>query len=112
MAKNTADAVVRAEATGQQPKVVRANLERRMEESQNYVSLYANDAQIQMTPWDLRIILGQISSTPSPGDPTMLVRLIGDVRMSPQLAKKVTQILLGQIQLYERTIGPIAIPED
>ncbi len=111
MAKKTTDGV-HASAAPEEPNVVRANVNRRVEESSEYVSLYANDIQIQMTPWDLRIIVGQISGSPSPDDPVLLVRQIGDLRMSPQLAKKVALILLGQIEHYERNIGPIPLPED
>lgn len=94
------------------PKLVRANVNRRVEPSEGYVTMYANDAQIQMTPWDFRLIFGQISSVPSEEDPALLVRLIGDVRLSPQLTKKVALILIAQLKHYEATIGPIALPED
>jgi hypothetical protein len=98
--------------TQHEPKVVRANVNRRVEVSEGYVTLYANDAQIQMTPWDFRIILGQISGVPTEEDPGLLVRQIGDVRMSPQLTKKIVMILIGQLRHYEATIGPIAMPTD
>ena len=68
--------------------------------------------QIQMTPWDFRLIFGQISSLATEEDPSLLIRQIGDVRLSPQLAKRVAMILIGQIRHYEKTIGHIALPED
>jgi hypothetical protein len=44
--------------------------------------------------------------------PTIHVTQVGEVRMSPQHAKKVVQILLAQIQGYEERIGPIPLPGD
>ena len=95
-----------------EPKVVRANINREMTDDPQYVSLYANDVQVQLTPWDIRLILGQIASVPTEEKPTITIRQIGEVRLSPQLAKRLTMIMIGQLKHYEKTVGPIPIPAD
>ncbi len=81
--------------------------QRMVRRSEQFVSIYANDTQIQTTPWDVRLVFGQIE-TPSDGDMTLVeVKQIADVRMSPQHAKRITQILLDQLRAYEEKMGPI-----
>ena len=99
--------------------IVRANVQsvhRLPVKSQNFASLYANDVQVQTTPWDIRLILGEITDVSPPtkdGDlPTMTITQVGDLRMSVQLAKKLTMILLSQLQGYEQNIGPIPLLEE
>src|SRR5689334_9186764 len=82
--------------------IVRANIHRETMPATEQISLYANDTQLQISPWDFRFIFGVIASTPSPDNPTIKVQEVGEVRMSPQHAKKITQVLLQQIQSYER----------
>jgi hypothetical protein len=94
------------------PQVVRANVNRSVVPAENFVSLYANDTQVQFTPWDVRLILGVVTGVPTAENPMVTVTQIGEVRMSPQHVKKVVAILQAQIDHYEKTIGPIFIPED
>lgn len=93
------------------PAIVRANINRESVTAPDFVSLYVNDTQVQVSPWDIRLILGVISEPPTPKRPTILIKSIGEIRMSPQHAKKVTMILLQQLKIYEDTIGPIPLPE-
>jgi hypothetical protein len=95
-----------------QPAIVRANVQRRNERSETFVSLYANDAQVQTTPWDIRITFGQIVGAPTAGSLELVVKEIADLRMSPQFAKRVALVLITQLEHYERTVGPIPLPED
>jgi hypothetical protein len=44
--------------------------------------------------------------------PTIQIKTTGEVRMSPQHAKKLAQILLKQIQVYESNVGTIPLPPD
>ncbi len=91
----------------EQAKMVRANVEREMVVSPTFVSMYANDTSVQVTPWDIRLIFGVIT------EPAYLDRLvtqvtkIGEVRMSPQHAKMLIRVLLEQVQMYETSLGPI-----
>ena len=92
--------------------IVRANVNREVEPDPGFVSLYTNDTQIQLTPWDFRLILGQIAGVPTEKNPTITVRAVAEIRMSPQHAKKIALILMGQIAHYEKMIGPIPLPPD
>lgn len=83
--------------------------------SPNFVSLYTNDTQVQLTPWDIRMTFGEISEARAgePGEqPTVQIKTTGEVRMSPQHAKKLAEILARQIQVYERNVGTIPMPPD
>lgn len=91
--------------------IVRANINRVVEPSANYASIYANDAQVQLTPWDVRLIFGVISNIPSDDDPAVVVKQIGEVRVSLPMAKKMAMILIAQLAHYEKNVGPITLPE-
>jgi hypothetical protein len=95
-----------------QDGIIRANINRQVEESPTFASLYANDTQLQITAWDVRMIFGVIVDSPTTERQTVLVRTLGEVRMSPQHAKKVSMILTQQLKRYEENIGPIALPPD
>ena len=92
------------------PSIVRANANRHVVVSPAFVSLYSNDTQLQMTPWDVRLIFLEITDPPTADDPVVTVKVTGEVRMSPQHAKKVVSILEAQLRRYEETIGPIPDP--
>lgn len=93
-------------------RVIRANINRRMVSSESFVSLYTNDSQVQITPWDFRLIFGLIANMPTAEDPSVLVNIIADVRMSPQHAKRLAMVLVQQVQNYEQNVGPIPQPAD
>ena len=97
---------------GEQIQVVRANVERREVDSPTFASLYTNDTQLQLSPWDVRLIFGVISTPRTAAKPTVEITRVGEVRMSPQHAKKVTEILLSQLVGYEKQFGPIPQPKD
>lgn len=95
-------------------EIVRANVaNRKNERSESFVSLYANDAQFQTTPWDMRITFGNIANAPSViGEGPLVVRELAEVHMSPQFAKRVAMVLLAQLKGYEQTVGTIPLPEE
>jgi uncharacterized protein DUF3467 len=93
------------------PQIIRANVKRKNERAESFVALYANDAQFRTTPWDIRITFGSIAAS-AESDKELVVKELSEVYMSPQFAKRVAMVLLTQIQHYERTIGPIPLPED
>ena len=80
---------------------------RQVSRSPDFVSLYANDIQINTSPWDLRFIFGELSDAVAGPDPSIAVSQIGELRISPQLAKKLVQLLAMQLAAYERTFGVI-----
>lgn len=109
--RNKTNAVVPTPNEGEN-KIVRANVNRQMVSSDQFVSIYANDTQIQTSPWDFRFVFGVISSVPTTEDPTIVVRQIGEVRMSPEHAKRIAKVLVQQVVNYERNVGPIPQPEE
>jgi len=80
--------------------------------SPDFVSIYANDIQLQTSSWDLRMILGEVGDV-SEGDPAVAqIKLIGELRMSPQLAKRLALILIEQLKRYEQQFGEIPGPKE
>lgn len=88
------------------------NFRRDLTKSPDYFSIYANDFQVQTGPWDVRLVFGEIGDSSTEGGiPAMSVRQLGEMRMSPQIAKKLTMILIEQLRTYENRFGEIpAIP--
>ena len=108
--KSGAEKASESEASIENLPMVRGNVAREVVNAPTFVSLYANDAQIQTTPWDVRLIFGQLTTAATADSPKSLITLNGEVRMSPQLAKRVTMILMMQLQSYEKQFGPIPQP--
>jgi hypothetical protein len=96
---------------GETGEIVRANMKRQVVSSDKPLAIYANDTQIQMTPWDVRLTFGVVLDVDTENGLAKIEHL-ADVRMSLQHAKRVNQILTQQLEHHERRIGPIAIPED
>ena len=81
--------------------------------SPNFISIYANDVQVQVTPWDIRLILGELTAPPTPDAPVAVITQLADLRMSLQLAKRLTSILIEQLKAYEQQFGEIPrLPRD
>src|SRR5947209_1884487 len=74
--------------------------------AEGYFSVYANDIQMQTTPWDMRLTFGELEvatkEDPVTGTaPFLSVKILGDIRISPQLGKTLVKIMIGQLQQYE-----------
>ena len=101
-----------AKNPAQETAVVRANVNRQTVVSDGFVSIYANDTQLQLSPWDVRLIFGVIDEVATQEKPFSIVKLLGEVRMSLHHAKKVAEILAAHIELYEKaTGGQLAVPD-
>lgn len=85
---------------------------RLMTQSSSFISIYANDIQVQTSPWDIRLILGQITVFPTVESPVVEIQNLGDLRMSVQMAKKLIAILQEQLAGYEMRFGVIPEPHD
>lgn len=93
-------------------KPVRANKQTRTEHpAQNFVSVYANDVNMLMTPWDFRLRFGQIDNV-DPAKNTAEITVLADVRLSPQHVKTLVRVLTGLVEAYENSVGPIPQPGD
>lgn len=87
------------------PGVVRGNTAVRREQlSTNFVSLYINDVNVLVTPWDFRLRVGQLEGIEN-GE--ALVTVLADLRVSPAHLKRLVQVLGNQLEAYEAKIGPI-----
>jgi Protein of unknown function (DUF3467) len=88
---------------------------RQITKSPDFVSIYANDVRVQTGPWDMLLILSEISHT-TPGTPdeapVLTIKQLGELRISPQLAKKLTAIMIEQLNGYEERFGAIPGPKD
>jgi hypothetical protein len=80
---------------------------RELSRSPSFVSLYANDVQIHTSPWDMRLVFGEIGETSGAPNSSIQINQVGELRISPQLAKKLAVIIDTQIQSYEQTFGQI-----
>lgn len=86
---------------------------RQTSKSETFFSIYTNDIMVQTSPWDVRLTLGELGDTETDGD-KMIVRInqLCEVRMAPQLAKKLVLILAEQLKSYEANFGEIPGPRD
>lgn len=86
---------------------------REVTKAADFFSVYVNDVQIMSTFWDMRLTVGQIVDlAPRGGEPrAMKVEQVGEIRISPQLAKRLAVILESQVANYEQNFGPIPSPE-
>jgi hypothetical protein len=92
-------------------KIVRANAAREVVTSDSFVSLYVNDTQIEVTPWDFKLIFGEITSPATPESLVTRIKTTAEVRMSPQHVKKLVEILTLTVQRYEAAMGEIPQPK-
>ena len=89
---------------------LRVALNRREEMSADFVSLYANETQVAITPWDVCLRLGLLVEGGGGVNDTIVVSRLADVRMSLPHVKKLMEILTHVIEQYERQIGAVALP--
>jgi hypothetical protein len=88
--------------------IAESDIRRDHTRSDSYFSVYANDIQVQTGPWDVRMILGEIGDAVRENSvPVLKIKHLGEVRLSPQLAKRLTMILIQQLKHYEENIGTI-----
>ena len=92
---------------------VRGNQPTRIEVlSPTFASLYVNDVNVMVSPWDFRLRLGQLEKVDSE-KAEALVTVLADVRMSPQHLRKLVDVLSTQLDGYEATMGAIPrVPSD
>jgi hypothetical protein len=87
--------------------------ERRATKAPNFFSVYTNDMQVSTSPWDLRIVLGEVEDLQVISDkPVMVITQLGEVRMSVQIAKRLALMLVDQLKTYEAMFGLIPGPKE
>lgn len=76
-------------------------------QSPSFSRIWANDAQAGHSPWDFRLVLGQLLR----GTPELLeVEECVSINMSPQFAKRLVEALQANIDSYEHDFGKIETP--
>lgn len=91
-------------------KVPSQELQRIESKTPEFFSVYVNDVTIQSTPWDIRMTLGETEIIPE--KLALNVTIVGQIRLSPQLAKRVLGILSAQLAAYEAQFGVIPGPKE
>jgi Protein of unknown function (DUF3467) len=74
--------------------------------SETYAKLYANAANIEVTPWDFKLIFGELKRSGT----TFSIEQHFEVAMSPQHAKALSNLLNQNLREYEQQIGEIKLP--
>ena len=92
------------------PPVQKRPLTREIVRSPGFVSIYSNDVQVQTSPWDLRLIFSELTDHPSPESIT--VNQLAELRVSPQLAKKLTMVMVQLLTEYEEEFGKIPLKDN
>jgi hypothetical protein len=75
--------------------------------SSTFVKLYANNVQIEFTPWDFQLTFGDMLRD----NTKMRIEQSACVLMSPQHAKALSQLLARHVREYEQRIGDIKLPQ-
>jgi hypothetical protein len=75
--------------------------------SPGFVSIYANDIQVQTSPWDLRFVFAEMGDLVATEIVTVHVKEVAELRISPQMAKKLVVIMAEQLKQYEQRFGEI-----
>ena len=74
-----------------------------------HVTLYSNSVQLAISPWDIRLMLGQVAEG---GVGTANIDLDATIIMSPGHAKAFTESMVKTIEQYESLFGTINNPMD
>jgi hypothetical protein len=77
------------------------------ERSPDYRSIYANNAAFTMSAFDFSAIFGEILGI---ADDKIHVEQKIKVTMSPQHAKLFAQVLMQNVETFEKTFGTIPLP--
>jgi hypothetical protein len=86
--------------------------QREQTKSADFFSVYTNDITLQTSAWDLRMVLGEVGDISADEPAVIRIKSLGEVHMSPQLAKRLVRILVEQLKAYEGQFGEIPNPKD
>ena len=73
---------------------------------EKFVRTYANAANMEVTPWDFKIVFGELKKS----EGKVVIEQSVEVTMSPQHAKALAEILSSNVREYEKNIGEIKLP--
>lgn len=75
--------------------------------SNTFTNVYANNVQIEATPWDFKMYFGEIEKTE--GNKIIVTDLV-KVIVSPTQMKALIRVLQGTLAQYEAQVGEIKVP--
>jgi Protein of unknown function (DUF3467) len=75
--------------------------------TEKFVRVYANAANMDVTPWDFKIAFGELKKS----DGKMVIEQTVEVTMSPQHAKALAEMLGTNVRQYEEQVGEIKLPK-
>lgn len=86
---------------------------KRVEEpSPQMFSVYASDVQLQLSPWDMRLRFGDFSIIEEGTEKIAHIKVLGDVKMSLPLAKRLVALMASQLDAYEQNVGEIPLHKE
>jgi len=100
-ASHMPDTAIKSETQQQQPQ------ELETVRSEKFIKIYANAANLEMTPWDFNIIFGELKKS---NDKVVIEQSVA-ITMSPQHAKALAGVLVGHVKQYEKMVGEINLPQ-
>jgi hypothetical protein len=74
--------------------------------AEKFVRIYSNAANMEVTPWDFKIVFGELKRT----DGKPVIEQSVEITMSPQHAKALAGMLSTNVREYETQIGEIKLP--
>jgi len=74
--------------------------------AEKFARTYANAANMEVTPWDFKIVFGELKKS----EGKLVIEQSVEVTMSPQHAKALAEILNNNIREYEKNVGEIKLP--
>jgi uncharacterized protein DUF3467 len=77
--------------------------------SEIYKEIYVDTVSAGLSPWDIRLIFGRLTSNPN--DIVVNEQQVSLI-MSPQHAKALLSILIKNIVVFENTYGVIGVPPE
>jgi hypothetical protein len=75
--------------------------------SEKFFKTYANAANLEMTPWDFTLLVGELRKA---GDKVVIDQSVA-ITMSPQHAKALAGVLVHHVKEYEKQVGEIRMPQ-
>lgn len=75
-------------------------------QTEKFVRLYSNAANMEVTPWDFKIIFGELKKS----EGKLVIEQSVQITMSPQHAKALADVLSTNVREYEKTVGEIKLP--
>jgi hypothetical protein len=74
-----------------------------------HVTVYANNADVQLSPWDFRIRLGHVEKA---DDSELVIEDVATIFMSPAHTKAFLEALIANVAKYEKFFGKIEDPRE